>query len=311
MNKTLALDPKAIKSALDWYKVYPSLGQRNGMFLANYPKKWVLDFLSSLESTDMSEWGFWDLEKLKAHFIDLDRQLALVSLQSPYDRDRSWFQNFCSIPEERRRNCIPFGARDDPNNPPTLDSLDPTDLRVETTISGTLHPRELVRHLSPFLMRSEIVAIVDRYAELENSVGNPSQFSTFLKCLVEELQGEGSRCHEVLVYAQSPKDRDYQSSVERLQDQLGKLLSGLKSPSHGVHYICCDEIDQRGKTDLHARKIVTKYVAFSLADSIGGRSHSKSITRIPDSAFLEENIKNWIDGDHGLTIKLKASWKNS
>ena len=308
MNKTLALDPKAISSALDWHKVYPFLGQKHGLFLARYPKKWVYEFVTSIEAADMSDWGFWDLEKLKAYLVELERQHALISLNSSFDREEGWFRNFSNISEEKRRNCIAFGARNDPDSPPTLDNLDTEDLRVNTTLSGRLLPRELVKHLSPYLRSSEIVAIVDRYAKLINADGNESPFSNFLRYLVEELQVQGSRCHEVLVYAGAS---DLPDSEDRLQDQLAKSLSGLKSPSEGVHLIVCDETDKSRGTDLHARKIITKYVAFSLADSIGGGTRSKSITRIPDSDFVEENIRHWIDGDHGLTVKLKASWRSA
>ena len=46
MNKTLALDPKAIENQTDWGKIYPFVGHARGLFMANFPKSWANELLS-------------------------------------------------------------------------------------------------------------------------------------------------------------------------------------------------------------------------------------------------------------------------
>ena len=80
MNKVLALDPEAIETALDWYKVQPYIGHSKGLFLADFPRNWALEFLHRDINTD--GWGFWDIEKLKEYLIQLKNSNTFISLNS-------------------------------------------------------------------------------------------------------------------------------------------------------------------------------------------------------------------------------------
>lgn len=308
MYKLLALDPKAINSPLDCEKVYPRVGLRHGVFVADYPKHWHKAFLSILEALEPAEWGFWNEERLKSKLIELVEQQSFLSLESPYDKGKSWFDNFLRVPERNREGCIFFGHRDDPSKPPTLDDLDPAQLEVKTTISGDMTPEVLIQELSLYMKRSRKIALVDRHNGLIDGRGNASTFSKFLRQLVTTV--EGSKCQEIIVYAEYDKLRpDYMASDISLSNQLASSLAGLVTPTYGVKYVCCSEEGMR-ITDLHARRIVTNNVVFVLSDSIGGRTLSKSIHRIPDLDFLEENLRKWIDEEHGLKVERVAVYKN-
>jgi len=307
MHKTLAIDPKAINSPLDCEKIYPRVGLRHGVFVADYPKRWHKAFLSILETLEPAEWGFWNEERLKSKLIELVEQESFLSLESPYDKGKSWFDNFLRVPERNREGCIFFGHRDDPSKPPTLDDLDPAQLEVKTTITGKLTPENLVHELRLYIRRSTKIALVDRHNYLTDALGKESIFVRFLKHLVKAV--EGSKCQEIIVYAKYRNDHNYMKSDSCLSNQLASSLAGFVTPTYGVKYVCCSEDGSR-KTDLHARRIVTNQVVFALSDSIGGGSRSKSITRVPDLEFLEENLRAWIDEDHGLRVERVAVYKN-
>lgn len=308
MNKILALDPSAVESPTDWYKVYPFVGQRHGLFVADFPKRWEREFVARLEDLDPKVWGFWDEERITNTLIELREQNSFLSLQSPYDRSRGWFENLLTVLEEKMDRVIAFGSRRDNLQPPTLDTLDPTSLEVQTTLSGELTPERLLKELQPYLRSSRKLALVDRHQYLTDSRGLDSSFLRFLRLLLSEVQS--SSCHEILVYARhAPEDFPYMRSNDSLTRQLSISLSGHVTPTYGIKYLCCSELSRK-TTDLHRRMIVTNHVAFVLADSIAGRSHSKSITRVPDKGFIEESQKNWIDGDHGLEIKCRADYVN-
>jgi len=308
MNKTLALDPGAVKSPLDWHKVYPFVGQRRGLFVADFPKRWEREFIDQLGELDPSVWGFWDEERITSTLIELREQNSFRSLESPYDMRRSWFENFLSVPEKKRERVIAFGSRGDSLKPPTLDTLDPTSLEVQTTLSGKLTTEKLLSELRPYLRTSKKLALVDRHNYLTDRSGSESSFLRFLRSLLSEV--ESSSCHEILVYAKyAPDDYPYMLSSESLTSQLSTSLTGFVTPTYGVKYFCCSE-HLRRTTDLHRRVIVTNHAAFVLADSIAGTTHSKSITRVQDAAFIEDCQKNWIDGDHGLEIISCAEYVN-
>jgi hypothetical protein len=309
MNKTLALDPNAVESPTDWHKIYPFVGQRHGLFVADFPRRWEREFIGRLRELDPTVWGFWDEERITNTLIELREQNSFISLQSPYDKSRSWFENFLSVSEKNRDGVIAFGSRDDSLQPPTLDSLDPTSLEVQTTLSGKLTPERLLSELRPYLRSSGKLALVDRHHYLLDSRGSESSFLKFLRLLLLEVQS--SRCHEILVYARhDPEAFPHMRSNDLLARQLEKLLAGQITPTYGIKYVCLSEHTNDRTTDLHRRMIVTNHVAFVLADSITGGTHSKSITRVRDKDFIEGCQRNWIDGDHGLEVKCCAEYMN-
>jgi len=300
VNKVLALDPQAMETPVDWLKVYPFVGQNQGLFVADFPKNWMHEFMKSAPGSDPDRWGFWDSERIKNKLIEFKRGNAFVGLGYPYDIHRTWFENYSEVDSKQKTDCLAFSSRGDTSGLNSIEHLDPVDLQVDTTHTGDLSPNTLVRLLRRFFCNSPKIALVDRHQSLIKGDGKPSSFSYFLRLLLQEVYN--SKCHEILVYTlYEPLDFPYMRSSEDLKLQLNAALDGLRTPTYGVKYMCCAESGSR-ETDLHARRIVTNYVVFTLADSIAGRSKSKILTRVPDKAFREQNQRAWIDEDHGLDV---------
>jgi hypothetical protein len=305
VNKTLALDPDAIESARDWEKVSHAIGHEYGLFMANYPKRWASKFLE--KELDTAGWGFWDLEKIKEFLILLESTNTFISLNSIYDNDLSWAENYLALDEVKKVGCIAFARREVRSKLPTLDQLDPRTLRVNTTIEEKFSPKTLALNVKVYCQNSAKIAIVDRHNYLTKLDGTDSLFTVF----VRELLGivKGTRCHEILIYAKhEPQKYPYMRSNDSLAEQLEQSFFGSVTPTYGIKYMCCSEYEN--EHDLHSRKIVTNHVVLLLSDSIAGRTYSQSITRIPDQHVREKNLKSWIDGEHGLDIKATATFKN-
>ena len=308
MNKVLALDPEAIETALDWYKVQPYIGHSKGLFLADFPRNWALEFLHRDINTD--GWGFWDIEKLKEYLIQLKNSNTFISLNSSYDSDVEWTKNFLKLEEEKRKNCIALACRKSSDNFKTFDNLDPSELNVETTIEKRFTPIELAQYLKLFFRNSPKIAFIDRHNYLTTASGEESNFASFIKELL--LIIKSSKCHEIIIYAKYDPDKyPYMKSNNSLIDQLKNTFAGFVTPTYGIKYICCSEfskIKNPRSQDLHSRKILTNNVMFILSDSIMGRTYSQSITRIADQSIIDSNLKLWIDENHGLDIMTSATY---
>ena len=298
MNKVLALDPKAIESKADWNAVFPHVGQEKGLFIANFPKRWARSFFE--RDFDDSTWGFWDRERLKAIISRWEMGNAFMSLEAPYTEPEAWDNSFLNIPAEVRDEILAFGARKHRAKLPTLDDLDPESLSVSSSVSDDVSVERLAGLLRMFLRNSGKVALVDRHQSLLKEDGRSSRFTVFLKNLLVELQN--SKCHEILVYTRFESEKfPYMQSEEALRQILVGTVGDCPIPKYGLRYMCCNEVGSKA-TDLHARLIVTNHVVFSLSDSIGGGTRSRSVTRVSDKEFIEKNIRLWIDGDHDLEV---------
>lgn len=310
MNKVLALDPEAIETALDWYKVQPYIGHSKGLFLADFPRNWALEFLHRDINTD--GWGFWDIEKLKEYLIYLKNSNTFIALNSSYDSNVEWTKNFLKLEEEKRKYCIALASRKSNDNFKTFDDLSPTELNVDSTIEKRFTPVELAQYLKLFFRNSPKIAFIDRHNYLTTANGEESKFTSFIKELLVIIKS--SKCHEIIIYAKYDPDKyPYMKSNNSLLNKLKDTFVGCVTPTYGIKYICCSEFSEIKKynsQDLHSRKILTNNVMFILSDSIMGRTYSQSITRIADQSIIDTNLKLWIDEDHGLGVMASATYSN-
>lgn len=305
MNKVLAIDPKAIENTVDWLKIYPHVGHEKGLFMANFPKVWVNEFLG--QDFDSDNWDFSDIQKIKEILIAFQTTNTFVSLNSPYQPLLEWCENFLKISEDKRKDCLAFKNRRSVSKLETLDELDPRQLCVNSTIEQKFTPQTLAKNLKIFLQNSPKIAIVDRHNYLVTLNGKSSLFAEFIKQVL--IATQSSKCHEIIIYARHDPNRfPYMQSNETLSMQLMKSFEEHITPTYGIKYICCKEY--QNNNDLHSRKIVSNHVVFLLSDSIVGNTFSQSITRVSDVPFRESNIKSWIDEEHGLEVKASATFIN-
>jgi len=305
MNKILALDPRAIEGLSDWVKIYPFVGHERGLFMANFPKFWTKEFLA--QDFDPNSWGFRELEKMKEFLISLQESNTFISLNSPYETSKEWFENYLKIDNDKKENCIAYGRRSASGGFETLDDLDPRQLLIDSTIGEKFTPKTLTQSLKIFLQNSPKIAIVDRHNYLTTLNGKPSLFVDFIKELLEITKS--SKCHEIIIYAKHDPDKyPYMFNDESIKQQMVRVFDGCITPTYGIKYVCCSEY--QNNQDLHARKIVTNHVVFLLSDSIAGSTYSQIITRVHDEAFRESNLKSWIDQEHELDVKASAVFVN-
>jgi hypothetical protein len=305
MNKIIAIDPEAIESYPDWLKIHPFIGHEKGVFIANFPKNWVNQFKQ--RELDTKNWGFWDLEKIKEFFILQKMNNTFISLNSPYDSNIEWANNYLNIEETNKEDCVAFAQRQSKSGLKTLDDLDPRDLIIDTTINEKFTIFKLTEKLNVYLRNSSKIAIVDRHNYLTNSDGSNTKFVDFIKTVLVNIKG--SKCHEILIYAKhDPIKHPYMESSELVKKQLLTSFNGFITPTYGIKYMCCKEY-QNGE-DLHSRKIVTNHAVFILSDSVVGKTYSQSITRVPDKHFREANLKSWIDEEHGLEVVSSGTFIN-
>jgi hypothetical protein len=303
MNKILAMDPSAIDSVRDWEKIYPFIEHAKGIFIANYPRKWAQKFINQI---DTSDWGFWDQKKIEELLIYWESTNTFVSLNSPYDDLLNWSVNYSKANIDTS-HCISFGSRKLIHGLKTLDELDPNQLFLDSTIFGKFTSIELVKLLKLFLQNAGKLALIDRHNYLIKTNGEIHPFVIFVRHILSAIKS--SKCYEIIIYARHDPDKyPYMKSNETVYEQLKKSFEECITPLHGVRYICCSEY--ANNQDLHARRIITNNVVFLLSDSIAGHNFSQSITRVHDKNFREKNLKDWIDGDHGLAIKSEATYIN-
>jgi hypothetical protein len=305
MNKILALDPRAIENMNDWGKVYPFVGHERGLFMANFPKHWINEFLS--HNVNPNSFSFMESEKIKEFLISLQKNNTFVSLNSPYESSIEWFLNYSKIDNKNKKDCLAFGCRKSTGDLKTIDDLDPRQLFIDSTIEEKFTPKKLISNLKIFLQNSPKIAIVDRHNYLTKENGKPSLFVDFIKEILDLTKS--SKCHEIIIYAKHDPDKfPYMLNDKNLKEQMVLVFEGCVTPTYGVKYICCSEY--QNNQDLHARKIVTNHVVFKLSDSIAGGTYSQSITRVHDQTFREANLKAWIDQEHGLKVMASAIFIN-
>lgn len=305
MNKILALDPLAIESYIDWLKFQPYVGQNKGLFMANFPRHWVSEFIKN--ELDTKDWGFYDTIKIKEFLISQESNNTFVSLNSTYDKKIKWGKNYNNVPNANKIDCIPIASRSDNNGLRTFEDLQPEEeLFIDSTKSEGLTPNGLLQCCKLFFQNSSKIAFVDRHNYLLTAGGELSTFTSFIQGLLKIIK-DPKKCHAILIYSKyDPEKYPYMKSNDALYQQLSKVFGGHTTPTYGIKYMCCQESSKN--EDLHARKIVTNHVVFNLQDSISGHTRSQSITRVADKNFREKNIKSWIDEDHGLDVISSATY---
>lgn len=252
-------------------------------------------------------WGFWDIEKIKEFLLDLQSTNSFISLNSPWNGSLRWAQNYAQIEEDKKNLCIPFASRKFSNGLKTLDDLDPRQLFIDSTVNFKFTPKGLSQVLKLFLQNTPKIALVDRHNYLMTKGGKISSFVEFVREIL--MITKSSKCHEILIYAKyDPNSYPYMKSNEALLEKLGEVFDGYATPTYGIKYLCCSEY--QNNQDLHARRIATNNVVFVLSDSIAGSTYSQSVTRVHDKDFINKNLKDWIDEEHGLEVKTSATFIN-
>ena len=307
MNKILALSPNAIKKYKDWLKIYAKLGPLHGIFLADFPRKWIgkLNLEHSTLSSD--DWDDWDEKRINEFLAHLQSQNGFISLNSPYKNDMPWEPNFLSLPLDRKSSCIPIGERDNKYDVPDFERFDVNTLNVNDTVSMKFKASELAALLKDYFLSTEKIVLVDRHNYLLTSSGNISEFSKFIREILEIKKNKP--LGEIVIYALfDPKNQPYMATTKELSQALEKCFTGVRGPTYGIKYLCCSEAGTGD--DLHARYILTKNVAFQLTDSIPGNKASQSITRLRDPLETERLLKKWVDEEHKLVINTEATYIN-
>jgi len=307
MNKILAISPEAIERYKDWLKVYPKLGSRNGLFLADFPRKWINKLNLDRANFESDDWDQWDGKLIKEFFSKINQENGFISLNSQYKENAEWEENFLKISDDIKRECIPIGKRGNQFNIGDFDKLDLNTLSVNDTISKKFNSDDLIQLLKNYVLNTQKISLVDRHNYLYTPSGTISEFTKFIRKILELTKNKP--LGEIVIYAlYGHKSYPYMNSPELLKESLEDCFGGFKSPIYGIKYQCCVEI---GTTDdLHARYILTNNVAFKLTDSIPGNKSSQSITRIRDSDETERLLCKWIDEEHKLTVVNSVTFVN-
>ena len=307
MNKILALSPYAIQKYKDWLKIQPRLGPKNGIFLADFPRKWINTFKLDHSTIHSEDWDEWD-EKLILEFLAKTYQEnGFISLNSPYKDDFEWERNFLGISEDKKTECIAIGARGNQFNITDFDKFKISSLDVNDTISTKFSSDDLFNLLKNYFVNTQKIAFVDRHNYLFTPSGAISEFTKLIRKVLEITKNKP--LGEIVIYAQYDNIKfPYMRSKEQLDDALEECFGSSKSPTYGIKYLCCNEVGTND--DLHARYILTKNVAFNLTDSIPGNKTSQSITRIRDIQETERLLCKWIDEEHHLSIVNSRTFVN-
>jgi len=307
MNKILALSPFAIKKYKDWLKLFTKLGPSQGIFLADYPRKWINKFNLEHSTISTDDWDEWDEKKINEYFVHLKSKNGFISLNSPYKDELPWEPNFLGLPEDRLGDCIGIGERNNEYGLQDFDQFDIKTLNVSDTISIRLTDENLVELLKNYILNTEKIAFVDRHNYLLNPKREISDFTKVIRKILELTKNKP--LGEILIYAiHDPINHPYMSSPDELTVTLQKSFGGYRSPTCGIRYMCCSEAGTGD--DLHARYILTKNTAFQLTASIPGTQNSQSITRLRDLDETERLLTKWIDENHKLIINTESTYLN-
>ncbi len=308
MNKILALSPTAIKKYTDWLKILPRLHPRDGLFLADFPRKWLKKFNLNDSTIHTDNWDEWDEKQIQEFFINLKNENGLISLNSPYEHKVQWEENFLKLSTEIQEKCIPVGSRNNAQMLPDFDNLDFNRLNSIRDTVSQFKDGELIDLLANYFLTTEKIAFVGRHNAPLNPSGKISNLTKLIQEILSLTKNNGS-LGEILIYTTyDPRDHPYMKNVTDLHAILEKCFNGLKTPTYGIKYLCCAEAGTGD--DLHARHILTKNVAFTLTDSISGKNSSQSITRIRDRHETERLLCKWIDEDHKLEEIISVTHKN-
>ena len=308
MNKILALSPTAIKKYTDWLKILPRLHPRDGLFLADFPRKWLKKFNLNDSTIHTDNWDEWDEKQIQEFFINLKNENGLIPLNSPYEANAQWEENFLKLSTEIQEKCIPVGSRNNIQKLPDFDNLDFNRLKSIRDTVSQFKDGELIDLLANYFLTTEKIAFVGRHNAPLNLSGKVSNFTKLIQEILKLTKNNGS-LGEILIYTTyDPRDHPYMKNVTDLQAVLEKCFIGFKTPICGIKYICCAEAGTGD--DLHARHILTKNVVFTLTDSISGKNSSQSITRIRDRHETERLLCKWIDEDHKLEEIITVTHKN-
>lgn len=308
MNKILALAPTAIKKYTDWLKIYPRLHPRDGLFLADFPRKWLKKFNLNNSTIHSDSWDEWNEKKIQEFFIHLKKENGVIPLNSPFEINAQWEDNFLKLSPELQKKCIPVGERNNTQKLPDFDSFDLSQLNLIRDTVSQFKDDEITELLANYFLTTEKIAFVGRHNAPLNLSGKISNFTRVIQEILKLTKNNGS-LGEILIYTKyDPIDHPYMKNAKELQTVLEKCFDGLKTPTYGIKYICCEEAGTGD--DLHARHILTSNVAFILTDSISGKNSSQSITRIRDKRETERLLCKWIDEDHKLDKVITAIHTN-
>jgi len=306
MNKILAISPYAIKKYKDWLKIYPKLGQRNGIFLADFPRKWITKFNLEQSTIYSDDWDEWDEKKIMEFLVELSRENSFLSLNSPYKANLAWEENFLNLSEDKKRECVPIGERGNEYMLTDFEKFDINTLNVKDTVSKKFNYEDLALLLKNYFINTSKIAFVDRHNYLFTQSGAISNFTKLIRTILEITKN--IPLGEIVIYALYDNKNPYMVSERVLSESLEKCFIGYKTPIYGIKYLCCSEAGTGD--DLHARYILTNNVVFKLTDSIPGNKNSQSITRIRDAQETERLLCKWIDEEHKLSIINNSTFKN-
>lgn len=308
MNKILALSPTAIKKYTDWLKILPRLHPRDGLFLADFPRKWLKRFNLNDSTIHTDSWDDWSEKQIQEFLIHLKNDNGLISLNSPYDERFQWEENFLKLNSDIQNKCIPVGSRKNIQQLPDFDNFDFNQLNLIRDTVSEFTDSELIDLLAHYFLTTEKIAFVDRHNAPLNLSGKISNFCKTIQELLKLTKNNGS-LGEIIIYTKyDPDKHPYMKSENEFKRVLEDCFSGLKTPTYGIKYICCSEAGTGD--DLHARHILTKHAAFVLTDSISGRNSSQSITRIRDRSETERLLCKWIDEDNKLEKVMTVNYIN-
>ena len=307
MNKILALSPYAINKYKDWLKLYNKLGASQGIFLADFPRKWINKFNLEHSTIAIDDWDDWDEKRINEYLAHLKSTNGFISLNSPYQESLPWEPNYLNLPKDKQSECIAIGSRENTFNVPDFDKFDITLLNVSDTVSMKFTASELTSLLKTYFTNTEKIVFVDRHNYLLNPTGGFTEFTKLIRQIMEITKTKP--LGEIVIFSlYNPREYPYMSTTEELNKTLEKCFMGFRTPVYGIKYLCCSEAGTGD--DLHARYILTKNVAFQLTDSIPGNKSSQSITRLRDIAETERLLKKWVDEEHKLVINTEATYIN-
>jgi len=307
MNKILALSPMAIEKYKDWLKIFTKLGPSHGIFVADYPRKWINKFNLEHSTINTDDWDEWDEKKINEFFAYLQSHNGFISLNAPYKDNLSWEPNFLSLPEDKTKDCVAIGVRNNKHGLQDFEQFNIKSLNVKDTMSLKLTPENLTLLLKNYFLNTEKLAFVDRHNYLLTPTGDISEFAKLIQKILELTKSKP--LGEIVIHAiYNSNNHPYMISPAELKNALQKCFHGYKSPFSGIKYMCCSEAGTGD--DLHARYILTKSTAFQLTDSIPGTKSSQSITRLRDPDETEKLLSKWIDEKHMLTINTESTYIN-
>jgi hypothetical protein len=308
MNKIIALSPHAIQNYFDWLKIYGRLGQRYGVFLAKFPKHWVRDFTSHIDTIETEHWDEWSRLQLREYIIYLENSGALLSLFSNFDHSKTHEENIFLLINSKEHIVFPICRRENKYGLPSIQDLKADDLIVQSSADGPFNGNQLITSLAPYFITARKIVFVDRHNYLLDAASKPTTLSDLIVDIIK-INRLSNSIQEIVIFAKyNPIRAEYMKNEGSLKEALKICFSGLKTPTYGIRYVCCNE--GGAQSDLHARLIITNHISFTLTDSISSKNKSQKIIRISDPIADSKDKTLWLDEEHGLDIAIEYTFVN-